>query len=148
MNQLFFEDVDVGTQIPILVNKISLLQLLRYSAATWNFYLLHLEKEYAQKKGFKDVNIPAPFYGAFLGTMVTNWIGDPGRLKKVGYTVKVMGFPGDTLRGRGSIIKKYQRAGENLLDCDIWVENQDAIKVAPGSATISLPSKLHYPLLP
>jgi len=148
MDQLFFEDVDVGTQIPILVNKISLLQLIRYSAVTWFFYLLHLEKEYAQKKGFKDISIPAPFYGAFLSTMVTNWIGDPGRLKKVGYTVKVMGFPGDILSGRGSVIKKYQRSGENFLDCDIWVENQDGIKVAPGSATVSLPSKLHYPLFP
>ena len=138
MKQLFFEDIDVGTQIPILVNKIDLLQLIRYSAVTWNFYLLHLEKEFAQKKGFKDVNIPAPFYGAFLAVMMTKWTGDPGRLKKLDYTVKVMGFPGDTLSGKGTVVKKYREAGQNLVDCDIWVENQDGVKVSPGSATISL----------
>lgn len=138
MKQLFFEDIDVGTQIPILVNKIDLLQLIRYSAVTWNFYLLHLEKEFAQKKGFKDVNIPAPFYGAFLAAMMTKWTGDPGRLKKLDYTVKVMGFPGDTLSGKGTVVKKYREAGQNLVDCDIWVENQDGVKVSPGSATISL----------
>lgn len=141
MEHLFFEDVDVGTEIPRLVKKVNLLQLLRYSAATWNFFLLHLEKEHAQKKGFKDVNIHASLYGAFLAQMITNWIGDPGGLKKLGYKVTIMGFPGDTLICNGKVVKKCQRAGENLVDCYIWVENQDGVKVAAASATVSLPSK-------
>ncbi len=141
MKGLFFEDVEVGTPIPNLVKKVDLLQLIRYSAATWNFYLLHLEREFARRKGFRDANIPAPFYGAFLATMMTRWAGDPGSLKKLNYSVKVMGFPGDTLTGKGTVVKKYRGGGENLLDCDIWVENQDGVKVGPGSVTISLPSK-------
>jgi acyl dehydratase len=131
MKGLCFEDVEVGTHIPDLVKKVDLLQLIRYSAATWNFYLLHLEREFARRKGFRDVNIHAPFYGA----------GDPGRLKKLEYSVKVMGFPGDTLTGKGAVAKKYRDGDKNLVDCDIWVENQDGVKVSPGSATISLPSK-------
>jgi acyl dehydratase len=141
MKGLFFEDVEVGTHIPNVVKKVNLLQLIRYSAATWNFYLLHLEKEFAYKKGFRDTNIHAPLYGAFLATMMTRWAGDPGRLKRLQYAVKVMGFPGDTLNGKGMVVKKFRDGGENLVDCDIWVENQDGVKVGPGSATISLPSK-------
>lgn len=141
MKQLLFEDTEVGTQIPSLVNKVNLLQLIKYSAATWNFYLPHLEKEFAQKLGFKDANIHAPFYGAFLTTTITKWIGDPGRLKKLRYTVRVMGFPGDTLISNGTVVKKYREAGLNLIDCEIWVENHEGIKVTTGSATISCPSK-------
>ena len=141
MKRLFFEDVEVGTHIPNVVKKVDLLQLIRYGAATWNFYLLHLDREFANRKGFRDANIPAPFYGAFLATMMTGWADDPGRLKKLNYSVKVMGFPGDTLNGKGTVVKKYRNGGENLVDCDIWVENQDGVKVSPGSATISLPSK-------
>jgi acyl dehydratase len=141
MKQLFFEEVDVGTEIPSLRNRVDLLQLIRYSAATWNFFLLHLEKEFAQKQGFKDANIPAPFYGAFLAKMMTQWIGDPGRLKKLGYRVTVMGFPGDTFVSKGKVIKKYQEGGESLVDCETWIENQDGVKVVPASATVSLPSK-------
>jgi acyl dehydratase len=141
MKGLFFEDVEVGTHIPNVVKKVNLLQLIRYSAATWNFYLLHLEREFAYKKGFRDTNIHAPLYGAFLATMMTRWAGDPGRLKRLNYAVKVMGFPGDTLNGKGMVVKKFRDGGENLVDCDIWVENQDGVKVGPGSATISLPSK-------
>lgn len=141
MKRLFFEDVEVGTPIPNVVKKIDLLQLIRYSAATWNFYLLHLEREFAHKKGFRDASIHAPFYGAFLAAMMTRWAGDPGRLRKLNHAVKVMGFPGDTLNAKGTVVKKYRDGGENLVDCDIWVENQDGVKVGPGSATISLPSK-------
>jgi len=141
MKKLYFEDVDVGTEIPSLRNRVDLLKLIRYSSATWNFFLLHLEKEFAQKQGFKDANIHAPFYGAFLAKMMTQWIGDPGRLKKLGYRVTVMGFPGDTLVSKGKVIRKYQEAGDNRVDCEIWVENQDGVKVAPASATVSLPLK-------
>jgi acyl dehydratase len=141
MNQIFFEDVDVGTQIPVMSERVSLLQLMRYAAVTWNFYLLHLDKEYAQRKGFKDANIPAPYFGAFLATMINKWTGEPGGLKRLSYAVKVMGFPGDTLTGKGTVVKKYQEDGENLVECDIWVENQDGIRMALGSATMTLPSK-------
>lgn len=141
MGQLFFEDVDVGAKVPDLVRDVSLSQLFKYSAATWNFYLLHLEKEFAQKKGGKDVNIHAPFYGAFLASMMTAWTGDPGRLKKLGYTVKVMGFPGDTFIGRGQVTRKYREASGNLVDCEIWIDNQDGVEVATGSATVSLSSR-------
>ena len=141
MRQIFFEDVDVNTEIPGSANKVTLLRLIMYAAATWNMYLLHTDKEFARRQGFKDANIPACLYGTFLSTMMTKWAGDPGRLKKLGYAVKVMGFPGDILTVSGTVVKKYREAGENLVDCDIWVENQDGVKVAPGSATIALPSK-------
>ena len=143
MKQLYFDEVDIGTEIPSLSNRVDLVQLIRYSAATWNFFLLHLEKEFAQRQGFKDANIHAPFYGAFLARMMTDWVGDPGRLKKLGYRVTVMGYPGDLLISKGNVIKKYRESGEDLVDCDIWVENQDGVKVAPASATVSLPSRMN-----
>lgn len=139
MERPFFEDVDVGAKIPDLVRSVSRLQLFRYSAAIWNLYLLHLNKEFAQERGFKDVNIHAPFYGAFLASTMTAWTGDPGRLKKLSYSVKVMGFPGDTFIGGGQVTGKYHEAGSNLVDCEIWIDNQVGIRVATGSATVSLP---------
>jgi acyl dehydratase len=141
MKQIFFEDVDIDTEIPISMHRVDLLQLVKYAAATWNLFLLHIDKEFAQKQGFRDANIPASLYGAFLTKMVVDWIGNTGLLKKLGYRVIVMGFPGDVLVCRGMVVKKHQRTGENLVDCDIWVENQDKVKVALGSATVSLLSK-------
>lgn len=141
MEQLYFEDLEVGAQIPQLSNKIDLLELIRYAAVSWSFSLLHLEKDYAQRMGFKDASIPASYFGAFLATMINRWTGDPGRLKRLSYAVKVMGFPGDTLAGRGTVVRQYRDGGENLVECDIWIENQDGVRMAPGTATITLPSR-------
>lgn len=141
MEQLFFEEVEVGTEIPSVVRKVNLLNLMKYAAATWNFFLIHIDKEFANKQGFKDVNIAASYFGASLAKMITDWMGNRGRLKKLSYRVIIMCFAGDTLICKGKVIKKYREAGYNLVDCDIWVENQDGVKVAPASATVSLPAR-------
>ena len=58
MEQLFFEDVEVGTEIPSVVRKVNLINLIKYAAATWNLFLVHIDKEFANKQGFKDVEYP------------------------------------------------------------------------------------------
>lgn len=141
MEQLFFEEVEVGTEIPSVVRKVNLLNLMKYAAATWNFFLIHIDKEFANKQGFQDVNIAAPYFGASLTKMITDWMRNQGRLKKLSYRVIIMCFAGDTLICKGRVIKKYKEAGYNLVDCDIWVENQDGVKVAPATATVSLPTR-------
>ena len=140
VDRLFFEDVHPDMSIPSLIQEVTLMQLIRYAGATWNFYLLHLDKDFAQKKGFKDVNIHAPFFGAFLATMMNRWTGDPGSLRRLSYAVKEMGFPGDTLKGMGKVTRKYADFGRYLVECEIWVENQERTMLVPGSATVSLPT--------
>jgi acyl dehydratase len=140
MKQLFFEEVEVGTEVPSLARKVSLLNLIKYAAASWEFFLVHIDKEFARKQGFKDVIIPAAYFGASLAKMISDWMGNRGRLKKLSYKVTVMCFVGDTLICKGKVIKKYREAGHNLVDCDIWVENQDGVKMVPASATVSLPA--------
>lgn len=139
--QLYFEDIVEGAEIPPSENKVRLIEMLRYGAATWSFFLLHLEKAFAERQGFRDANIQGPMYGALCAKMLTNWIGVDGRLKKLGYNVRVMGFPGDTLICRGKVTRKYSDGGANLADCELWMENQHAEKVAGGSATVALPSR-------
>ena len=141
MKQLLFGNVEVDQQIPPMKINLDVIDLVKYSAATWNFYLLHIEKDYAQKKGFKDINMHAPFYGAVISSMLTRWTGDPGALRKQNYAVKKMAYPGDTLRISGKVIEKCIISEENQVRCDTWVENQDDIKIASGSALIALPVK-------
>jgi acyl dehydratase len=140
--RIFFEDIKEGAEIPTFVKRINLLEMVRYSAATWNFYLLHIEKEYAQKKGFKDANIPAPFFGALMATMLTRWTGYSLCLRRLSYEVKVMGFPGDEFFFKGRVTKKYEEAGDHLAECDLWVENQNGVKVAAGSSKVLLPCRI------
>ena len=71
---------------------------------------------------------------------MTDWIGEGGTLRKLNCQYRGMDVPGDTLTCKGTVTRKYQEGGQNLVDCDIWVENPEAQKTTPGSATVALPS--------
>jgi len=138
---LFFEDVWEATEIPPLVKPITLLQMCMYSAATWNFYKLHWDTNFSRGLGFKDANVHGPLFGAFLAQMLTDWIGPEGTLKRLAYANRGMSFPGDTLTCKGKVTRKYARDGQNLVECEVWVENQSGENLAPGTATVALPSR-------
>jgi len=138
MEKVSFSKISVGDEIPELVKKVTLLDLIQYAAATWNLFLLHIDKEFAQNQGFKQANIPASYFGACLTKLVSDWIKDPGQIKKLGYRVIGMSFVDDTLNFKGKVSKKYQEAGQNFIDYDLWVENQEGVQVATATATVSL----------
>ena len=52
-----------------------------------------------------------------------------------------MDSPGAPITAKGTITKKYQENGVKLVDCDIWLENEEAQKTTPGTATVALPSR-------
>ena len=46
-----------------------------------------------------------------------------------------------TITAKGKVAKKYQQDGKNLVDLDVWVENEQGEVTTPASAVVSLPSK-------
>ena len=41
----------------------------------------------------------------------------------------------------GVVTKKYNSEGRLLLDCDVWVEDEQGRRFTPGWATVELPSR-------
>ena len=52
-----------------------------------------------------------------------------------------MDIPGTPVTIKGVVTKKYQESGDNLVDCEIWLQNEKGEKTTPGSATVALPSR-------
>jgi hypothetical protein len=50
-------------------------------------------------------------------------------------------LPGDVLTCGGKITKKYQAGGENLIECEIFAQNQRNEIVTKGKVLILLPSR-------
>jgi acyl dehydratase len=55
---------------------------------------------------------------------------------------RAMARPGDTISCKGTIINKYDKDGEYLVDCEISAENQRGDKCAIGNATAALPKRI------
>ena len=88
-----------------------------------------------------SVIIHGALKNAYLGELMTQWIGPLGVLKRLGCQYRGMDMPGSPITAKGTITRKYEENGEHLLECDIWLENAEAEKTTPGSATVSLPSR-------
>lgn len=93
----------------------------------------------------KQVGVPGTYdYGpqrsAWLCTLVTNWIGDAGFLKRIRTELRRFNTMGDTTWCRGVVAKKYRKDGYALLDIDVRAENQRGETTATGMATVVLPS--------
>ena len=139
--QVFWEDVREGMDIPTLVKVPTTRQLVRYAGASGDFYEIHYDKDFAEGTGLDGVIIHGALKSAFLGQLMTDWIGEHGTLKKLACQYRGMDVPGDTLSCKGTVTRVYVEDGNHMADCQIWLENAKGERTTPGSATVILPSR-------
>jgi hydroxyacyl-ACP dehydratase HTD2-like protein with hotdog domain len=138
---LFIEDVEAGLELPALVKQPSQVALFRFSAVTWNAHRIHYDRDYAATEDYPNVLVQGHLHGAYLTQMLLDWIGPTGTLRRFQWSNRRPAFPGDTLTCRGRVTRVYREGDFNLVECEIWEENQNGEACAPGSATVSLPSR-------
>jgi acyl dehydratase len=138
---LYWDDVKEGQELPALVKKPTTQQLVRYAGASGDFYQIHYDKDFALANKLPGVILHGALKNAFLGQLMTDWIGEHGTLRKLSVQYRGMDVPGDTITGKGRVTKKYIQEGKHYVDCEIWLENGKGEKTTPGSATVILPSR-------
>jgi acyl dehydratase len=138
-DQVFWDDVSEGTEIPPLVKHPTTQQLVKYAGASGDYYQIHYDKDFAQGTGLEDVIIHGALKNAFLGNLVTDWMGPHGNLRRLACQYRGMDIPGHPITAKGVVTRKYEDAGAFLVDCDIWLENDQGQRTTPGSATVALP---------
>lgn len=109
----------------------------------------HLRASQAENIGVPSAYDYGPGRTSWLTTLVTNWIGDAGFLKRLRGEMRRFNIVGDTTWLKGKVARKYVKDGYALVDLDIWAENQRGEITAPGMATVMLPSKdlAHKPVI-
>jgi acyl dehydratase len=138
---LYYEDVEVGTEITPLVKHPDIRQLVMWAGASGDYYPLHYDKDFAKSQGLSGLIVHGQLSFCFLGQLLTDWIGDEGVLRKVGCSFRGMVFPDEDLTCRGEVTKKYIKDGDHYVECNIWTENPKGERAIQGSATVNLPSQ-------
>jgi hypothetical protein len=126
--------------------------LVQWAGSSGDFNPLHYEEEFAKTLGVGAPIVHGALKRAWLVNLMTDWIGEKGRLKKLTCRYKGMDYPrkmktfddpqdGETWWCKGKVTKKYSEGDEHLVDCEIWVENGKGVQTTPGTATAVLPSK-------
>ena len=140
-DQVYWEDVTEGMEMPPLVKHPTTQQLVKYAGASGDYYQIHYDKDFAQGTGLDGIILHGALKSAFLGQYMTDWMGPSGSLKRLACQYRGMDFPGRPITAKGIVTRKYQDQGQTLVDCEIWLENDEGQKTTPGSATVALPSR-------
>ena len=138
--QISYSDINVGDGVTPLVKKPTTKQLVVWAGAVGDYTPIHYDKDFALSRGLSGVIVQGQLVGAFLGQMLTDWIGEKGALKKLNCSYKGMNYPGETLTCKGEVTKKYDKDGEHFIECKIWAENPKGERTASGRAVVTLPA--------
>jgi acyl dehydratase len=79
MTQIVTTDT-LGDTIPTISVRITRDHLVRYAEASLDFNAIHQDEEFARNVGLPDVIAHGMLTMALGGRLVTDWLGDPGRL--------------------------------------------------------------------
>jgi len=140
--KLFFEDVEVGQDLPPLRKEVDRAHMMMYGAATWDFIRLHYDESYVREKGFPSPVVDGQMFGGYLAQLVMDWAGPDAFLKSLSFDNRVPAFAGDTLTCKGAVAARYRSGVEHMVECRVWVENQRGERVVgQASAAVALPSK-------
>ncbi|MBU2547400.1 MAG: hypothetical protein KKB20_03225 [Proteobacteria bacterium] len=131
-----YEKIEVGTRIPPLKEKVTIVQTAMYCGVTWDFARQHYDRELARSLGYEQPVVDPQMYGAFLARMLTDWISIEARVARMSMRYTAPAHLGDELEYSGTVVRKYQEEGRGYLDCDLRVENQNGAQVVKGAAVI------------
>lgn len=140
--ELYWEDVEVGSEIPQLIKHPTTEQLVRWAGAAEDYYPGHYDKDFALSQGFPGVTVHGKLKYAFLAQMIIDWIGDRGLLRKLRVSYRRMDFPGEPIVCKGRVTRKYIEDSEQFVECEVWTENPRGERTAQGAATIILRSRV------
>lgn len=102
----------------------------------------HWEDSFARKIGVPGIYDIAVQRTAWLGTLLTNWMGDDGWLRRVWCEFRKFNVEGDTTWITGTVVRKWIEGRHHLVEVAIKALNQRGELSTPGGAWVVLPSRL------
>jgi acyl dehydratase len=126
--------VEVGEDLPELVKHPTTRQLVQYAGAQGDFYEIHYDQPYAQSVGLPGVILHGLLKAAFLGQLVTDWLGDQGTVEVFEVSYRGIDVPGKPYRCRG----KVTAVRGDSAEVEVWGEDPDGHRTTVGTATVRL----------
>ncbi len=138
---LYFEDVSIGDQLPDIVKNPDTRQLVMYAGASQDFVAIHYDLNVAKEAGHPTVIIHGALKSAWLGELVTSWMGADGRLLELDVSYRAIDFPNSTATCVGKVTDTRIEHGVGIVELEIGLRNAEGDISTPGRALVSLPTR-------
>ena len=141
-NQIYFEDIKEGQEIPALEKQVTTVTLLMYLAAIWLTDRIHFDYPFAtEKRGLPGAVAPGNMAVDWLAQLMCDWAGEKGELRKLSTQNRGFIVAGDTISCGGQVTSKYIEDSRGFVECELWIKNQRGETCVPGKATVELPMR-------
>lgn len=139
--KLYFEDVQVGNQIPKLIKSpLTHLRLVRYAGASGDFNPLHTDPKVGEMIGTGGIISHGMLIMGFVGQLLSDYVG-PAALRKFGVRFKGMTHLDDVITCTGTITEKYEADGEARIAGKVQAEDQNGDVKVVGTFVAALPQR-------
>jgi len=123
-----------GQELPDLIKHPTTRQLVQYAGAQGDFYEIHYDQDFARNVGLPGVILHGLLKAAFLGQLVTDWLGDRGTLKTFEVSYRGIDQPGRPYRCRGRVTK----VDGDQVELEVWGEDSTGNRTTVGTATVGM----------
>ena len=129
-----------GYTLPEFVREGTLHHWNRYAAVNDEFADHHMDDESGRHEGFAAAFIMGPLEHDYVHAMLRTAIGEEGRIVRVDIKLRNPLLRGRTLIAGGAVTAVRPEGGENLIDLDVWEDDDQGLRLTVGSATVALPA--------
>ena len=134
------QDIKVGDELPTFVRSTGFHNWNRYAAVNDEFVPIHMDDEAGRNAGYPTAFGMGNLQWAYLHNLLRNWMGDDGRIVEISCQFRSPNIKGQTITAHGVVTGVRDEDGERFVDLDVWTEEQNGVKLAPGSATVAFAS--------
>ena len=132
-----FEQIKVGDVIEARAFTASNVSLFMYNAAIWNPHRIHYDETYTTEvERHPGVVIDGPLQGDWLSQVVTEWMGETGRLVSFEYANRTAAYLGETLYSGGTVSEVDEAA--RTVTLELHIRNEAGEITSPGKAVVAL----------
>ncbi len=138
--QRYFDEFHEGDQLPPLEKRPELLQVVKWSGATWTFVPIFYDRDIARALGLPDSLIPGPMKLAFLTLLLQRWAGPDALIRSLRASYRRPDTPKQPILCRGVVTRTAIEEGDRgVLDVEVWTENYRGERTVAGAATVEVP---------
>ncbi len=134
------KNLAVGVDLPERQHTPTNVSLFLYNAAIWNGHRIHYDESYTiNVEKHPGVVVDGPLQGDWLVQVVTDWLAEDGEMISFEYSNRRASYLGETLTAGGRITGLDLTEG--TVDLELFIRNEKAEIVTPGSATVQFLSE-------
>ena len=139
---LYFEDVEIGDDIGPIKRSVTDEDVIEFVSVREKEITpsRFTSNEVANSEGMPEAIVPGPMNIALMSQILTDW-SDTVCLLKIDVVFRQTVPHNTDLTFSGIVTDKDETGNSTKLECDVVMENSDAVKLVIGTGVIALPNK-------